>query len=102
MMQRMRRYALMRRVLKLNDLCEQVASWEAAGTIRAAVSLASGNQSETNQIMRLESTHTAVTYDDVRPGDRFGGYRVQYVADGPRMRTLYLSRDDPAEEMVEG
>lgn len=102
MMQRMKPYTLERKVNRMNDLCEQVASWETVGTIRAAVSVAGGSRNELNQVLRIDSTHTGVTYDDVRTGDRFGGYRVQYVADGTRLRTLYLARDDPADEAVEG
>ena len=101
MMQRMEPYTLERKVNRLNDLCEQVASWEAVGTIRAAVSVAGGSRNELNQVLRIDSTHTAVTYDDVRTGDRFGGYRVQYVADGPRLRTLYLARDERVRQAVE-
>lgn len=103
MMQRMQDYALVRPEKRLNEWNEQVTEWAAAGTIRAAVSLASGSRSEQNQILRIESTHTGITYDDVRVGDRFSGYEVTYVAEGSRrMKMLWLKRDDAVSEAVEG
>lgn len=102
MMQRMQEYALMRKANRLNDLCEQIAEWREAGTIRAAVSTASGNVSELNQILRIQSTHTAVTRDSAQIGDRFGGFCVTYVVQGGRFNTLYLKREDALETAVEG
>lgn len=102
MMQRMQEYALMRRVNRLNDLCEQIAEWREAGRIRAAVSAASGNIHELNQILRIQSTHTAITRDSVQIGDRFGGFDVTYVVPGRRFNVLYLKREDAQEEAVEG
>ena len=94
MMQRIRSYALERRTERVNDLYEAVRVWEPVGTIRAAVSAAAGSTAELNQIRRIESTHTALTHDDVRVGDRFGGYVVDYVVEGARWRQLFLSRED--------
>lgn len=94
MMQRIRSYALERRTERVNDLYEAVSVWKPVGTIRAAVSAAAGSTAELNQIRRIESTHTALTHDDVRVGDRFGGYVVDYVVEGARWRQLFLSRED--------
>ncbi len=103
MMQRMREYALMRKSNRLNEWNEQIAEWHEIGTIRAAVSLASGSTKELNQILRIESTHTAVTYDNtVQTGDRFGGYEVLFVNTGKRMNVLNLKRTDALETAVEG
>lgn len=100
MMQRMEEYDLLRPVFHENERYEQVAEWRTVDTIRAAVSTATGKVSELNQILRVESTHTAITRDTVQVGDRFGGYQVTYVIPGRRFSTLYLKRDDPAEAMA--
>lgn len=99
----MAEYALLRPVKALNAWNEQETRWETVGAIRAAVSLSSGSRNEQNQILRIESTHTGITYDDVRTGDRFGGYEITYVAEGLRgQKMLWLKRDDAASEAVEG
>ena len=79
MMQKLRSFTLERRMERVNDLYETVVTWEPAGTIRAAVSVATGSTAEVSQIQRIQSTHTALTHDDVRAGDRFGGYLVDFV-----------------------
>ena len=99
MMQKLRSFTLERRVERVNDLYETVVTWEPAGTIHAAVSVATGSAAEVNQIQRIQSTHTALTHDDdVRAGDRFGGYLVDFVIDGTRWRQLFLSREDALHE----
>ena len=97
MMQRMEEYDLLRPVFHENERYEQFAEWRTVDTIRAAVSTATGKVSELNQILRIESTHTAITRDTAQVGDRFGGYQVNYVIPGRRFNVLYLKRDDPAE-----
>lgn len=102
MMQRMQKYALMRKTNHLNELYEQVPEWNQIGEIEAAVSLASGSQKELNQILRIEATHTAVTYSTlVQTGDRFDKYEVLYVNRGSRMTVLNLKSDE-GETVVEG
>lgn len=98
MMQRLRLFTLERRVERVNGLYETVQGWELVGTIRAAVSVSTGSTTEVNQIQRIQSTHTALTHDDVRAGDRFGGYLVDFVIEGPRWRQLFLSREDALHE----
>ena len=98
MMQKLRSFTLERRMERVNDLYETVVTWEPAGTIRAAVSVATGSTAEVNQIQRIPSTHTALPHDDVRVGDRFGGYLVDFVMEGPRWRQLFLSREDALHE----
>ena len=98
MMQRMESYTLERYTTRLNGLNEQVKAWEPAGTIRAAVSTANGYTSQQNQALRISSTHRAVTPDEVRVGDRFGGYKVDYVIPGRRYSQLFLTREDALRE----
>lgn len=101
MIQRMQKYTLERKSIRMNELNEQIAEWKPAGSIWAAISVANGSVSELNQILRIDSTHTAVTRDSVQTGDRFGGFRVTYVVQGRRFNTLYLKRDDALETAVE-
>lgn len=96
----MEEYALTRAAEALNEWNEREKTWRAAGTIRAAVSTLSGSQQTTNELLRISSTHTALTRDEVKPGDRFGGYRVDYVipGGGRRLNQLFLTREEAAHE----
>lgn len=102
MMQKMVTFTLLRKVNTLNEWNEQIAEWKESGKVRVAVSLASGSANTQNQLLRIDSTHVGVTYDDIQVGDRFGGYQVLYVTDLGRKKYLNLKRDDAAETKVEG
>lgn len=100
---RLTEYTLTRAAEAPNAWKERVKSWQEIGTIRAAISTASGSLQTQNDLLRIESTHTAVTWDDVKTGDRFGGFEVTYVIPGGRrrMHQLFLKRVDPPEEAAE-
>ena len=88
-------YDRMRPVEGTNAWHEKLAEWQVAGTVRAALSTASGALGEQNELLRIESTHTAVTHDAVGTGDRLrskGGevYEVTYVIPGTRRRMAQL------------
>lgn len=95
-MQRFEEYTLTRAVVTVNEWAEEVPAWTNAGTIRAAVSTASGSVTEMNELLRIDSTHTALTYDSCQAGDRFGGYRITYIIPGAgrRPHQLFLARED--------
>ena len=98
MMQRMETYALERYETSLNDWNEQEKQWRVVGQIRAAVSVANGHTANQNQMLRITSTHRGITPDDVRTGDRFGGYKVDYVIPGRTYSQLFLTREDALHE----
>lgn len=98
MMQRMQTYELERYEITKNEWNEQVKRWTTAGRIRAAVSAGNGNTQNSNQACRISSTHRAVTPDDVRAGDRFGGYVVDYVIPGRIYSQLFLTKEDALRE----
>ena len=101
---RLEPYVLTRKAERLNGYLESVAEWQAQGTVRAAISAGTGGGLQsTNDLMRIESTHTAVTWDDVKVGDRLRapnddgsgtGWEVVYRIDGGRrrMHQLFLKR----------
>lgn len=97
-MQRMEEFTLTRRVDVKNELRERESTWIEVGTIRAAVSVATGSTQEQNQALRVTSTHRGLTPDDVCVGDRFGGYVVDYVIPGRVYRELLLTREDAVQE----
>ena len=101
MIQNMQTFTLLKKVNTLNEWNEQVATWKESGKVRVAVSHASGTTTLLNQLLRIDSTHTGVTYDKIEVGDRFGGYQVLYVTDCGRQYFLNLKRDDAAETAVE-
>lgn len=104
MNQRLEPYALTRKAERLNGWKEEEAEWQGVGTVRAAISAGTGGGlRQTNDLMRIESTHTAVTWDDVKVGDRLRsqgddgsgtGFEVVYRIDGGmrRMHQLFLRR----------
>lgn len=94
MLQRMETYRLERPRIDINDLCEEVKTYISAGKVRVAISTATGSTIEQNQALRISSTHRGLTQDDVRVGDRFGGYVVDYIVTGTRYTQLYLTRED--------
>lgn len=94
MLQRMQKYALTRPRIVQNGMLEEVKTWEPAGNILAAVSTATGSTVEQNQALRISSTHRGITQNDVRVGDRFGGYVVDYVITGTRYTQLFLTKED--------
>lgn len=97
MLQRMETYTLERCTTEKNDLLEDVKIWKEIGKIRAAVSVSTGSTLETNQIQRISSTHKAITPDDVRAGDRFGGYTVDFAIPGRIYTQLYMTREDASK-----
>lgn len=94
MLQRMETFELMRPRITLNALGEEIPVLESAGKICAALSAATGSTAEQNQALRISSTHRGLTQDDVRTGDRFGGYVVDYVITGTRYTQLFLTKED--------
>lgn len=105
---RLEPFTLKRKAETANAWKESVAEWQDAGTIRAAVSTASGSLNVQNELLRIESTHTAVTWDDVQTGDRIqrdgeAPFEVTYVIPGGRrrMNQLFLKRIDPPEAVIE-
>ena len=97
MLQRMEIYTLERCTIEKNDLLEDVKIWKQIGKIQAAISASTGSTLEQNQLLRISSTHKAVTMDNVLAGDRFGGYLVDYVIPGRIYNQLYLTREDAAK-----
>lgn len=105
-----------RRSETVNGWQEAVADWAEIGTVRAAVSAGTGGALQrVNEIARVESTHTAATWDTVEVGDRLRpregdvpgtGYEVLYVIPGGRrrMHQLFLRRTDfpPDREETHG
>ena len=94
MMQRMQTFDLLRPRTTLNAMNEEVRVFDPAGKIRAAVSVITGSTVEQNQALRISSTHRALTQNDVRTGDRFGGYVVDYVITGTRYTQLFLTKEE--------
>lgn len=94
MMQRMQEYDLLRPRIVVSDLGEEISFHDWIGRISAAVSVASGSTVEQNQALRISSTHRALTRDDVRVGDRFGGYIVDYAIPGRRFTQLFLTKEE--------
>lgn len=97
---------LYRRAETLNALNEAVEAWQEAGTVRAALSEGGGSLNQLNQLRRVDSTHTAVTWDSVKPGEAIAPegaaevYLVTYAIDGGgrRMNQLFLKREQAEEE----
>jgi len=109
MMQRLEPFTLFRRDTaneEPNAFAEVVPSWIEAGEIRAAISDGTGGGANTmNDLVRKNTTHTAVTWDDVKVGERLRrpgetaqgtGYDVVHVIPGGRRRMtqLFLRRED--------
>lgn len=98
MMQRMQEFTLERCTISKNEHLENIKTWQPIGTIWAAISVSTGSTQELNQIQRITSTHTAVTPDEVRTGDRFGGYTVDFVIPGRRFNQLFLTKEAALHE----
>ncbi len=94
MNRRLKTYTLMRPAPVKNEWSEETLALKKVRAIRAAVSTASGKTLEQNQALRISSTHIALTHDDVRAGDRFGGYVVDYVIPDTRWKQLFLTREE--------
>ena len=97
MLQRMESYILERCSVEKNEMLEDVKIWKQIGKIMAAVSVSTGSTLEQNQLLRISSTHKAITMNDVRAGDRFGGYMVDYVIPGRIYNQLFLTREESAK-----
>lgn len=94
MLQRMQKYALTRPRIAINDKLEEVKTYEPVGNIHAAISTAAGSTVEQNQALRISSTHRGITQNEVRVGDRFGGYVVDYVITGTRYTQMFLTKEE--------
>ena len=94
MMQRMQTFDLTRPRIEVNAMGEEIPVLENIGKIHVALSAATGSTVEQNQTLRISSTHRALTQDDVRAQDRFGGYVVDYVITGTRYTQLFLSKEE--------
>lgn len=97
MNQRMDEYALLRDAGGMNAMREHVEDWQTAGIIHAAISTGGGSLQAVNELLRVESTHTAVTGDAVAIGERLRAedgteYLCTYAIPGERRRLnlLYL------------
>lgn len=98
MMLRMQEYTLERCTISKNEHLENIKTWRPVKKIQAAISVSTGSTQELNQIQRITSTHTAVTQDEVKTGDRFGGYTVDFVIPGRRFNQLFLTREAALHE----
>ena len=108
MMARLEPLSQWRKAETLNQWTEAVPAWERVGTVRCVISAGTGGGlRQTNDLARIDSTHTAVTWDAVKVGDRLRdvdddgsgtGWEVQYVIGGGRrrMHQLFLKREDEA------
>ena len=97
MIQRMQTYDLTRAVTTTNAWQEVEKTFETVGTIDVAVSVSSGSTLAQNDVLRISSTHTGLTYStSVQVGDRFGGYIVDYIIEGSgrRMAQLFLTKGE--------
>ena len=99
MLQRMCAFELLRCTVERNALRENVKIWKQVGTIRAALSVATGSTQELNQALRVSSTHRAVTVDTVEVWDRLRAadgstYIVDYIIPGTPYSQLFLTRED--------
>lgn len=93
MMLRMQEYTLERCTISKGELLEDIKTWRPVKKIQAAISVSTGSTQELNQIQRITSTHIAITADEVKTGDRFGGYSVDFVIPGRRFNQLFLTRE---------
>lgn len=102
---RLEAYAHWRKAEALNAMREAVVTWQNIGTVRMALSTGGGSLNTQNELLRIDSTHTAATWDAVQVGDRLRepngdgggtGYEVTYIIDGGRrrMHQLFLKRED--------
>jgi hypothetical protein len=94
MMQRMQAFDLLRPRVTLSAMGAEVQTFEPAGKIYAAVSAVTGSTVDQNQALRISSTHRALTQNEVRAGDRFGGFVVDYVIAGTRYTQLFLTKEE--------
>lgn len=98
MMQRMEKLALEHCAITKNELREDVKSWVYAGKIRAAISVATGTTLESNEVLKISSTHRALTPDKkAKIGDRIGGsggFIVDYIIPGRTYDQLFLTREE--------
>lgn len=111
---RLEPYDLHRAAETVNGWQEDVRGWEKVGGIRAAVSAGTGGGLQrVNDLMRIDSTHTAVTWDEVKAGDRLtepggdpetGAWEALYVIPGGRrkMNQVFLRRVEAPEEQEGG
>lgn len=101
---RLEAYAHWRKAEALNAMREAVVTWQKIGTVRMALSTGGGSLNTQNELLRIDSTHTAATWDAVQVGDRLReagdaggtGYEVTYIIDGGRrrMHQLFLKREE--------
>ncbi len=92
---RLEPFTLLKPAETANAWKEGVIAWQASGTIRAAVSTGGGSLNTQNELLRIDSTHTAVTWDDVKTGERIrrdgeAPFEVTYVIPGGRRRMNQL------------
>ena len=79
---------------RVNDLYETVVTWEPAGTIRAAVSVATGSTAEVNRSSAYSPRTRPSPKTTCAWATASGGYLVDFVIEGTRWRQLFLSRED--------
>lgn len=94
MLQSMKSYQLERRTVTRNAWNEDVVSYTPVGDVEVAVSVATGATVTSNEVLKVKSSHRGLTLCDVRVGDRFGGFTVDYVTDARQYRLLYLSKEE--------
>lgn len=94
MFQRMESFKLLRPRVTVSEIGEEIKTFDHIGEITAAVSVAAGSTVEQNQALRISSTHRAITQNDVRVGDMFGGYIVDYAIPGRRYTQLFLTKEE--------
>ena len=107
MNQRMDTYERLHPTVTPNSLKENITTWERVGKVRAAVSTANGQTQLLNELWRVESSHTAVTYDKVQLGERLrdarATYEVVFIIPGSwrRMHQLFLKQVTAREAMTD-
>ena len=99
MIRRMKPYTHQRFITIKDEHGEQIKQWEDIGLIEMAISLNSGTQSTTNNILTSSSTHVAITDSKaIAAGDRLAQgaaafFTVDYVVLDGRKTLLYLKKD---------
>ena len=107
MIQRMETYDRLAPVEEKNELNEKEITWERVGAVRAAISTANGQTQALNELWRVESSHTALTHDAVKVGERLrdarATYEVVFIIPGTwrRMHQLFLKQVTAREAMAD-
>lgn len=100
MMRQMKTATLMRRMVKVDELGEQIVSYvPALANVQIAISVIQGNYNSQNNVLTTSSTHLGLTKDNrLSIGDKIvcdgHTYTVNYIIAG-RFNQLFLSEEQP-------